>query len=651
MRRLNKSLMVVSSVAWIAASFPVQAQSPAQPFSPADANKFMRTYCQGCHQGKNPAGDLDTTKYNTKESFLERPDQWTSIINRVKNHEMPPKGVKPPPDELREQFSDWAHGSLRVAACAEGIRPGPAPIRRLNKNEYRLTVRDLLGIYIDVSADLPADGAGGEGFDNAAETLFLSPIHAEKYLEAARIASAVILGDARNRKQVFFAQPGPDLKPEAAARKILDSMLPRAFRRPVTEQDKKPFVDIFLASQKQKQSFDDSMGLVVRAILISPDFLFRSENRNTSADPRIIDDYAFATRLSYFLWGTMPDNILFDTAAEGRLQEPKVLEWQIARMLRHPKAIDFVESFTEQWLGTRDLGKSFKPDAKLFPTYAADDEIRSDIRYQPIMFFRELLVKDLSLLNLIDSDFTFTTRKLQKHYGVNLPMDRQGNAGMPQLTKLPEGNDRGGILGMAAVLAISSHPHRTSPVLRGKWVLDALLGTPPPPAPPNVPELKEHDAAAPKTLRETLSQHRADPVCASCHNRIDPIGFALENYDVLGRWRNEDAGQPLDTSAELPDGTKFNGPKELKKILMDRKDLLIHRVTSKMLGYALGRGLTLNDSCTVDEIVAELKKNDYKAQTLIRQIVLSMPFRYQSGVVSKSAAPGEKRLTANAGER
>ncbi len=651
MRRMKNSSMVVVSAAWIAAAFPVLAQTPAQPFSPADATKFMRTYCQACHQGKTPAGDLDTTKYNTKESFLERPDQWTSIINRVKNHEMPPKGIKPPSDDLREQFSEWAHSSLRQAACAGGIQPGPAPARRLNKSQYRLTVRDLLGIHIDVSAALPADGAGGEGFDNAAETLFLSPIHAEKYLEAAHLASATVLGDERNRKLVFFARPSAEMKPEAAARKILDSLLPRAFRRPVTELEKKPFVDLFLSSQKQKESFDESMGLVLRAILISPDFLFRSEPINNSPEPRIIDDYSFASRLSYFLWGTMPDNILLDIASTGKLQDPKILDWQIARMLRHPKAIDFVESFTEQWLETRNLGRSFKPDAQLFPTYS-DDELRSDIRYQPIMFFRELLVKDLSLLNLIDSDFTFTTRKLQKHYGINLPMDRQGNAGMPQLTKLPEGNDRGGILGMAAVLAISSHPHRTSPVLRGKWVLDAMLGTPPPPAPPNVPALKEHhDGEAPKTLRETLNQHRADPVCASCHNRMDPIGFALENYDVLGRWRDQDAGQPLDTSAELPDGTKFNGPMELKKVLMERKDLMMHRVASKMLGYALGRGLTLNDSCTVDEIMAELKKNDYKAQTLVRQIVLSMPFRYQSGAVSSSVAPDKKRLTANAGER
>jgi hypothetical protein len=291
--------------------------------------------------------------------------------------------------------------------------------------------------------------------------------------------------------------------------------------------------------------------------------------------------------------------------------------------------------FVLQWLGKRVLGRTIAPDAKLFPMYSGDEELRGDIRYQPVLFFEELLANDLSLLNLLDSKFTIATRKLQKLYGLNVKPPRPEAGGQPQRIELPEGSHRGGLLGMAAVLAVSSYPQRTSPVLRGKWILDALLGTPPPPPPPNVPTLPEQQASAPRTVRERLTEHRANAVCASCHSRIDPLGFALENYDVLGRWRSEDGGSPIDNEGELPDGTKFHGPDELKAVLLARKELFLRNLTNKMLGYALGRGLTLADSCTVDAILAELAKNDYRARTLIDAIVLSTPFRYQAGLQSK----------------
>jgi len=216
-------------------------------------------------------------------------------------------------------------------------------------------------------------------------------------------------------------------------------------------------------------------------------------------------------------------------------------------------------------------------------------------------------------------------------YNTNIKPARPNNQEQPQRIELPEGSHRGGLLGMSAVLAISSHPQRTSPVLRGKWLLEAILGTPPPPPPPNVPKLSKPKAGdTPATLRERLAQHRADPACSSCHNRIDPLGFALENYDVLGRWRTEEAGKPIDAKGELPDGTKFDGPDELKAVLMRKKDLFVRNFTNKMLGFALGRGLTLQDSCTVDSIVAEVERSNYSGQALINAVVLSVPFRYQA---------------------
>ena len=302
-------------------------------------------------------------------------------------------------------------------------------------------------------------------------------------------------------------------------------------------------------------------------------------------------------------------------------------------MLKDQKAREFSERFVEQWLNTRELGREVKPDEKLFPQYY-DAEIQSAIKYEPILFFQEILAQNLPLTNLIDSDFSFMTNKLSRFYGLTIKDMTQ----QPKRAALPEDSHRGGILGMAAVMAVSSYPQRTSPVLRGKWILETLLGTPPPPPPPDVPDLKEeHAGEAPRTLRERLEEHRRNAVCASCHARIDPLGFPLENYDVLGRWRTEDAGKPIDTAGELPDGTKIGDVAALKKVLLERKVAFFRHLTSKLLGYALGRGLTPADACTVDRIADSLEGEQFKSQALIRGIVLSVPFRYQTGTIAGKA--------------
>ncbi|MEJ7608980.1 MAG: DUF1592 domain-containing protein [Bryobacteraceae bacterium] len=541
---------------------------------------------------------------------------------------MPPKGAPSPALDQREAIVGWAQDSLRSQACAAGISPGLAPTRRLSRAQYSSTLRDLLNLHIDVGGALPADGAGGEGFDNAAETLFLSPIHAEKYLDAAKLALVSASKDPRSRAKFLIAKPEAGVTPTAAARSILTEFLPRAFRRPLDPGDLTVYMELFHSAEKRGEPFDDAILYALRGVLISPKFLFRIEEPNPEVRPRLLDDYALASRLSYFLWGSQPDGLLLALAEGGKLNEPEVLKNQVARMLRNQKSFDFVQSFVEQWLRTRDLGASFKPDAELFPLWR-DAELQGDIRYQPVLFFREILANDLSLLNLIDSKFTVATRKLQRLYGLNVVPPRADKGQQPQRIELPEGSNRGGLLGMAAVLAVSSHPHRTSPVLRGKWMLEAILGTPPPPPPPNVPTLEEPKGVAAHSLRERLAQHRANAVCASCHSRIDPLGFAEENYDVLGRWRTEEAGKPIDSKGELPDGSKFEGPAELKAVLLEKKDLVLRNLTNKMLGYALGRGLTLQDSCTVDSIVAEVERGGYSSHALINAVVMSTPFRYQ----------------------
>ncbi len=593
------------------------------------AQEFLKNHCRACHQGASPAGGFSIQQIATPPTLLSESGRWNKVALRVRNGEMPPKGAPAPPIDRREQFLDWVAASVREAVCSSGATPAPTPIRRLNRDEYAATIRDLLDIQVDLSGSLPADGAGGEGFDNAGETLFLSPLHSEKYLQAAAFAMNVAGKEYKSRERIFVARPGNGVSPERAAHDILAAFLPRAFRRPAAESDVQEYLALFRAAQKQGQEFEPAVLFAMRAVLVSPRFLFLAEPPNPTGDIRRIDGYSLASRLSYFLWGSMPDELLFDVAAAGKLHDPEVLRMLLPRMLRREQALDFVKRFVDQWLRTRQLESDKTPDPKLFPAWTTDAEIQSDIRLQPALFFHEILKRDLSVLNLIDSTQTVLTRKLIRHFGE--PADVTGADQQPRWLDLPKGSTRGGLLGMPAVLAVASYPYRTSPVLRGAWILEAILGTPPPPPPADVPPLdKQAGGDTPKSVREMLTAHRANPACASCHSRIDPLGFALENYDFIGRWRSTDAGKPIDNRGELPDGAIVEGPQSLKAALLDRKDLFVRNLTSKMLGYALGRGLTAQDSCAVDRIVAGLKDNDYRAQKLIELIVLSAPFQYQA---------------------
>jgi hypothetical protein len=592
------------------------------------AQQFLGTYCRQCHLGT--VGGFGIHQVSAPSSLRDAASKWKSIARRTRNGEMPPKGSLAPPLDERLAFANWVDRALRTEACAGGVAAGPAPIRRLNRDEYAATIRDLFDIHMDFGATLPADGAGGEGFDNAAETLFLSPLLAEKYLDTAKFVMDFAAKEYKSRDRIFVARPGNGVPPDEAARGILAAFLPRAFRRPVPDAERAPYFALYQAARKQGQDFEPAIFFAMRGALVSPAFLYQSAAPNHTGQPRPLEAYAFASRLSYFLWGSMPDELLFDVAASGKIHDPDVLRFLVGRMLRHDRSLEFSERFIEQWLGTRALRGEKAPDAKLFPQYAADEELRSDIRFQPILFFRELLIRNRSLLELIDSRHTIGTRHLQRHFNENLPLNKD-NTMQPQWVELPPNSPRGGLLGMPAVLTVSSHPYRTSPVLRGAWILDTLLGTPPPPAPPDVPALEEAKAGvAAKSMRDRLTAHRTNAVCASCHDQMDPLGFALENYDVVGKWRDQDGGQPIDASGAFPDGTKFTGPAELKSALLARKDLFIHHLTAKLLGYALGRGLTLQDSCTVDAIAAKVKENGYSARTMIEEIVLSTPFRYQA---------------------
>ncbi len=621
-------------------STAVLALLPLACYGAAGTETFLKTYCQTCHSGAAPAGGL-----NVAEPSIE---QWTKIALRVRNSEMPPMGAPAPPLNEREAFVKSVDAQLHAQVCAAGAQPGTAMIRRLNRDEYTATMRELLDIHLNVGHDLPADGAGGQGFDNAAEVLFLSPLLTEKYMDAAKESLEFAVKDSRARARIGIVEPGPGRPPIEAARGVLREFLPRAFRRPVEPAEMEPFLALFRHAQQKHETFDASVVYMLRGVLMSPQFLFRIEAPNPSPEPRPVDDYALASRLSYFLWDSMPDEMLFDLASMGKLHEPAVLKEEIGRMLRRGKSMGFVESFVTQWLGTRELGREFVPDPKIFPNYASDADLQGDIRFQPIVFFHAMLANDAPVTDLIDSNWTIMTKKLAVLYGLDKSLLNKDNQEQPQRIKLPPGSHRGGLLGMSAVLAGSSYPYRTSPVLRGKWVLDAILGTPPLPPPPNVPALEEKPGAAPATMRERLAQHRANPVCASCHSRIDPIGFALENYDALGQWRTEEAGKPIDNTGELPDGTRFAGPDELRAVLLAKKDLFLRNLTSRMLGYALGRSLTPQDSCSVDAVITKLAADGYRSQSLIEAIVMSPPFLYQAGARPDApvSAPKDIRISA-----
>lgn len=424
-----------------------------------------------------------------------------------------------------------------------------------------------------------------------------------------------------SHKRIFVAMPAEKVTKEEAARKIVENMARRAFRRPVTAAEVERYLRPFKLAQEQKEPFEKSVELSVQAILVSPHFLFRIEKDPAGAKPQAaypVSEFELASRMSYFLWSTMPDDELFDLAGKNALR--KNLEAQVRRMLKDPKAKALTANFAGQWLQTRNL-QAFAPDPKIFPEF--DDELRSAMAKEAELFFEAIVEEDRNILDFLDADFTFVNNRLARHYGIK---DVYGRDFRRVSLK---GTDRGGVLTMAGVLTVTSNPTRTSPVKRGKWVLENLLNAPPPPPPPDVPELKEEPVLPSAGLRKRLEAHRAKPDCAVCHAKMDPIGFALENFDGIGGWRMTDGKHQVDASGELPSGETFKGPKELKAILKKQPERFSRCLTEKMLTYGLGKGLDYNDWCAVDDILRALVKDEYRLSRLVVEIVKSDPFQYR----------------------
>ncbi len=475
------------------------------------------------------------------------------------------------------------------------------------------------------------------------QVVLLNPTTADGKERTVHVEWMALIGPADTRPEIHrrLLAVTPGKTRDEQSREVLSRFASRAYRRPATEEEVERLLQLAKSVEKQGGTWEAGMQLAMQAVLVSPKFLFRVEldDRPKSDQPVPLNEFQLASRLSYFLWSSMPDEELFELARKQQLTQQ--LEAQVRRMLKDPKAYALVENFALQWLQLRRLN-DHSADPKLFPSY--NDALRSAMLKETELFFWEIVREDRSILDLIDGKYTYLNSLLARHYGLESKLPRelmQGRGfGRRGGGRGPRGGefvrvdlsdtDRAGILTHASVLTVTSNPTRTSPVKRGRWVLEQLLGTPPPPPPPDVPELEEK-AELTGTLRQQMEQHRKNPACANCHAKMDPLGFAFENFDAVGRFRKTDGKFPIDASGELPDGRKFNGPGELRTILREKKELVARCLSEKLLTYALGRGLEHYDTPTVESIVAALEKNDYRFSTLVVEISKSLPFRMRRG--------------------
>ncbi len=427
-------------------------------------------------------------------------------------------------------------------------------------------------------------------------------------------------GDTPSRRKIFVCRPSAALPEAACATRILTTLARHAYRRPVTSADVAPLMKIYDEGRKGAD-FDHGIEAALEAVLMSPSFLFMRETDPATAkagDVHKVSDVELATRLSFFLWSSIPDDQLLAVAERKQLSKPAVLKAQVARMLADPKARALTSNFAGQWLYLRKLDYQ-KPDRRTFPDF--DERLRASMKTETEMFFDNVVHENRSVLDFLDADYTFLNQRLAEHYGI------PGVYGTSfRKVTLDPAVHRGGLLGQGSVLTVTSYNNRTSVVLRGKWILENILAAPPPPPPPNVPTLNDSKNGKLLTVREQMELHRNNPVCASCHTKMDPLGFSLENFNGIGGWRMADAGKKLDVSAVMPDGTKFDGPSGLEGILMARKDQFTEAFTERLMTYALGRGLESYDMPAVRAVRYAAANDDYRMNTIIMGIVQSVPF-------------------------
>ncbi len=768
------ALLSVASVSADPTSTPSPSPAPAGGSDPladelnrrlaSEVAPLLATYCLNCHTGADAKADLPLDAMQSMKQVLAGEPDIRLLREMVATGEMPPKNKPQPTEHERLIITQWAEAALNYVPPDAAIDPGWFTIHRLNRAEYRATMRDLLGIdprKVDLADRLPRDDTG-YGFDNIADVLSTSPLAVEQYLDAAERAIELALGPivefsskpaalrpitgssgnplpaggfflysngaakaefaapvtgeylirvvawetragdehanlslrlgkktlkdfavagqrgapqsfehrvridagkhiiAANFTNDYYVKDAGDrnlgvesisvagpldeasverpatwskvFAPAAAvngdtprARAVIAAFAARAYRRPATDAQVASLMKVYSAQRSAGAAWEPAVRTALTATLVSPNFLFRSLSAPAkavaSADGRYtLDGYELASRLSYFLFRSMPDEPLMAAAADGSLLTDEGLKAQVRRMLADPRSSAFVENFAGQWLQLRTLD-TLAIDRTTFPEYT--DELRTALSTEATLFFADVLRSDRSVLEFIDSRDTFVNGKLASFYG--LPEVKGTEF---RRVTLPAESHRGGVLTMGAVLTLTSNTTRTSPVKRGLFVLDQILGAPPPPPPADIPPLEQSAASKPDaTVREQLAAHVANPTCASCHNRLDPLGLAFENFDAIGRWRTTENGRPVDASGTLPGGTAINGAAELKAILLSRADQFVEALSSKVLTYAVGRGPEPFDRPAIRRIATRTRASNDRFSALIESVVLSDTFR------------------------
>lgn len=636
-----------------------------------DVAPLLAKYCFTCHGEGEATAEVAFDRFTSDEQLVGSRELWWKALKQVRAGFMPPQGEPHPTSDEMQRIERW----IKTAAFEidpQNPDPGRVTLRRLNRVEYRNTIRDLLGIEFDTAGEFPADDTG-YGFDNIGDVLSMSPLLLEKYVAAAE---AIV-------QQPGFEKLFPASVPEAEearreyARELLSRFAARAFRRPVDPETIERLLALAeSAAGPNNENLEAGVARAVTAILASPRFLFREEAAEPASPPThpLVDEYSLATRLSYFLWSTMPDEELFRLAGEHKLREN--LPAQVRRMQADPRFKQFTRHFAGQWLQARDIESveinvfavimgdrppdpeadkrrarlrelrrrpfdsltdeekaevdaaraAFRAARERFRQFELTGEVRRAMRDETEMLFAHVVNEDRSLLELIDCNYAFLNERLAKFYGI------EGvEGGEMRRVELPPDSPRGGVLTQGTMLAVTSNPDRTSPVKRGLFILDNLLGTPPPPPPANLPPLEDAAkqlAGRSPTLRQQLEVHQSRPLCHSCHNRLDPLGLALEDFNALGLVREKQPDRTIDTSGTLLSGESFADVRELKHVLATARRRDFYRcLTEKLLTYALGRGLDYYDVYTVDELVDRLDRENGRASILISGIIESVPFQ------------------------
>lgn len=597
-------------------------QSDAKKSFKEGVDPFVKAYCIECHGDRKRKAGLNYQLAVRNPGSASSRKAWKMAVDTVMEHEMPPEEEKKhPTDDERQKLEQWI-GKIKYLSPKD---PGPFVIRRLTRVEYGNTLRDLYGVDPSVTAALP-DEVFGEGYLNT-----FSPLQSEQYLGIANDVLNRVLAPAGApptavQKKLFGEAPAPGADLRTEAKKIAQKLAHDAYRRPPSKSEVDVLLAVFDLARENQLDYPASLRLMLKAILVSPQFLFITPAKEIEAGKSIValDDYQLASRLSYLLWSTRPDAELSRLAGSGTLHEPEVLRAQVKRLVMDDRSRALFDGFGMQWLGLGKLeGKTF--DTGKYPLLTA--EMRSAMKEEARLFFGSIVRENQSVVRFVDSDYTFLNGTLAILYGL------ESSVTGPEMRKVTlKDPNRGGILGMPGILATTSFPNRTSPVNRGVWVLEQVLGEHVPPAPANVPALEKQDRkkVANMTLRQRTELHVTNVACASCHKVLDPIGFGLENFDAIGRWRDhDDSGGAIDAAGELPGGKRFTSPRELKSIIAARKADLARNLTERLLAYALCRQLEGYDEILVDRLMETIAADDYRMQTLITEVVTSYSFTHR----------------------